>query len=247
MSTTGTTTCTSHSRSCLMSEQFFSCEEDEHPASTGSIPPHAPRGVGDPWLHKQQRDSSSCESELNIEQSPLLPASTEPQSLDGDGGGGKNMSSQNDKPSGVGAAAHLPSATSAPIVTTRPTAPLIRSSSRASRVETSRWRWLMLAIFALNMFVSSMVTSTFSPSHCALEKYYGGNNSDWWEWVEHLAVYDTVVKALLLLPSAWMLVRYELKFTVVFASSATALGTALRLVGASKQSVRGTTHVLYFE
>ena len=231
-----------------MSEQFFSCEEDEHPASTGPVPPHAPRGVGDPWLHKQQRDSSSCESELNIEQSPLLPASTEPQSLDGDGGGGgENMSSQNDKPSGVGAAAHLPSATSAPIVTTRPTAPLIRSSSRASRVETSRWRWLMLVIFALNMSVSSMVTSTFSPSQCVLEQYYGGNNSGWGEWVKHLAVYDTVVKALLLLPSAWMLVRYELKFTVVFASSATALGTALRLVGASKQSVRGTTQVSYFE
>ena len=105
----------------------------------------------------------------------------------------------------------------------------------------------MLAIFALNMSVSSMVTSTFSPSHYVLEQYYNGSNSGWGKWVKHLAVYDTVVKALLLLPSAWMLVRYELKFTVVFASSATALGTALRLVGASKQSVRGTTHVSYFE
>ena len=92
----------------------------------------------------------------------------------------------------------------------------------------------MLAIFALNMAVSSMVLSTFTSSHCVLERYYNESNSGWKEWVKHLAAYDTVIKALLLLPSAWMLVRYELKFTVVFASSATALGTALRLIGASK-------------
>lgn len=96
----------------------------------------------------------------------------------------------------------------------------------------------MLAIFALNMAVSSMVFSTFTSSHCVLERYYSERNSGWKDWVRHLAVYDTVIKALLLLPSAWMLVRYELKFTVVFASSATALGTALRLIGASKQSGR---------
>ena len=96
----------------------------------------------------------------------------------------------------------------------------------------------MLAIFSLNMAVSYMVMSTFTSSHCALEKYYCKKDSSWEDWVRYLAVYDTVVKALLLLPSAWMLVRYELKFTVVFASSATALGTALRLIGASKQSVK---------
>ena len=218
LSTTGTWLSIT-SRSCLMSEQFFSCgsEVDEHPAGTGALP----RGVGDPRLNKQRDSSSSRENEPKNEQSPLLAAEAQ-----------DDMTSRNDNPSAV-AAAQLPSATNTPIVTTRATctAPLIRSSSRASRVETSRWRWLMLVIFALNMAVSSMVTSTFTSSHCMLEHYYSG----WESWVRHLAVYDTVVKALLLLPSAWMLVRYELKFTVVFASSATALGTALRLIGASKQ------------
>ena len=225
LSTTGTWLSTA-SRSCMMSEQFFSCgsEVDEHPAGTGSVPS---RGVGDTRLHKQ-KDSSSCESEPRNEQSPLLAAEAQDN---------ENMSSRNDKPSAA-AAAQLPSTTSTPLVTTRATAPLIRSSSRASRVETSRWRWLMLAIFALNMAVSSMVMSTFTSSHCVLEQYYCEHSSNWKDWVKHLAVYDTVVKALLLLPSAWMLVHYELKFTVVFASSATALGTALRLIGASKQSVK---------
>ena len=92
----------------------------------------------------------------------------------------------------------------------------------------------MLLIFALNMAVSTGVLSTFLASERVLQAYYGGHDSGWEHWVRHLAVYETVVKALLLLPSAWMLVRYELKFTVVFASFATALGTALRLVGASK-------------
>lgn len=221
LSTTGTWLLSTTSRSCLMSEQFFSCasEEDEHPAGTGALP----RGVGEPRLNKQRDSSSSRENEPRNKQSPLLAAEAQQDN---------DMTSRKDEPSAVGAA-QLPSATNTPIVTTRATAPLIRSSSRASRVKTSRWRWLMLLIFALNMAVSSMVMSTLTSSHCVLELYYSG----WNDWVRHLAVYDTVVKALLLLPSAWMLVRYELKFTVMFASSATALGTALRLVGASKQQL----------
>ena len=198
-----------------MSEQFFSCSEDEHSGSPG---------VGDGPLHKHQQRESSNESETKqTEQNPLLLAHHR-----------DDMTSLNDKPAAI--AAQLPSATSTPIVTTRPNTPLIRSSSRVSKVETSHWRWLMLVIFVLNMAVSSMVLSTFTSSNSMLLKtYYSRYDSGWKPWVKHLAVYDTVVKALLLLPSAWMLVRYELKFTVVFASSATALGTALRLVGAGKQ------------
>ena len=86
------------------------------------------------------------------------------------------------------------------------------------------------------MAVSSNVMSTFVPSHDVLECYYRLHDSGWKDWVKDLAVYDTVIQALLLLPSAWMLVRYELKFTVAFASCATALGTALRLIGTSKYS-----------
>lgn len=227
-----------------MSEQFFSCSggsasEEEHPgpAGTGPVPSrhHVPRGVGDTQLYKQ-RDSSSSSELKTSEQSPLLapaPATIEAQAQQV---GENKMSTRNDRPSDAVAAAAARA--TGVVTTTRPTAPLIRSSSRASRVGTSRWRWLMLAIFALNMAVSSMVFSTFTSSHCVLELYYSERNSGWKDWVRHLAVYDTVIKALLLLPSAWMLVRYELKFTVVFASSATALGTALRLIGASKQSGR---------
>ena len=228
-----------------MSEQFFSCSggsasEEEHsgPAGTGPVPSsHGPRGVGDPQLYKQKDSSTTnCESELkSSEQSPLLAPTPATAAIEAQAQqvGENKMSSTNDRPSDAAAVTNA--------VRTRPTAPLVRSSSRASRVGTSRWRWLMLAIFALNMAVSSMVMSTFTSSHCALEQYYSECNSGWRDWVRHLAVYDTVIKTLLLLPSAWMLVRYELKFTVVFASSATALGTALRLIGASKQSVSEVT------
>ena len=185
----------------MMSEQFYSCSEDEHPGSE--------LGTGDP----QQKHIASKSVETN-EENPFLPRNGDATS-DGN-------------PASI---TQLPAST--PVESGLAT-PLIRPSSRMLPIRTTRWRWVMLLIFALNMAVSGGILSTFIPADRVLEDYYSRHDTGWKPWVKHLAVYDTVVKVLLLLPSAWMLIRYELKFTVVFASFATALGSALRLIGASK-------------
>lgn len=196
------------------SEQFFSCTEDE---------PSAGSGLGLRFSnHKHANVSKSDKTSFSFSSPPSSPSagiSPAPHQEE------KDMNSR---------IAHLPSSDEATSADEKATTPLIRRSSRVPKVQTSRWRHLMLIIFSLNMAVSAGVLSTFIPSNAALECFYSSYNSGWMPWAKHLAVFDTVVKALLLLPSAWMLVRYELKFTVVFASCATALGTALRLIGASK-------------
>lgn len=201
------------------SEQFFSCtsSDGEQSRPGPGLGNHQPRPGRQLPASKQQHQNLDKTSATS---SSLL----HPQ---------QNMTSDED----ATRIARLPAADEAPADSgTGEAAPLIRGTSRrfSSRVRTTRWRWLMLLIFALNMAVGASVSSTLLPSESFLERYYSGHESGWERWVRHLTVYDTVVKALLLLPSAWMLVRYELKFTVVFASCATALGTALRLVGASK-------------
>ena len=195
------------------SDQFFSCRsEDERP--TGSR-----QGLGD----VKSKQNAGVKNKETVEATP--------SSLPPPHRGGEDMTSTNNEQTRI---AQLPSSGPTNPADARATAPLIRASSRVSKVQTTRWRWLMLLIFTLNMAVSAGVLTTFVPSDRLLEYYYGECDSGWKRWAKHLALYDTVVKVLLLLPSAWMLVRYELKFTVVFASCSTALGTALRLIGASK-------------
>ena len=197
----------------ISTEHFFSCSEDERPGFG--------LGVGDP----QHQDKSS--KEKSSKDGGASPPSLPPHRT-------QDMTSQSNGDDNRRTRVVPLQSESAPESSDAATTPLIRPSYRAPKVQTTRWRWLMLLIFTLNMAVSSSVSSTFVPSDDVLRCYYSRYDSGWKSWVRHLAVYDTVVQALLLLPSAWMLVRYELKFTITFASCATALGAALRLIGASK-------------
>lgn len=195
-------------------EQFFSCSEDERPGSG--------LDVGD--SHPKNKISKS--EETSNKDGPSPPGPLPPHRT-------KDMNSQPNDDNPPTKIVQL-SSDSAPTDSDAATTPLVRPSTRVPKVQTTRWRWLMLFVFSLNMAVSSNVLSTFVPSNAVLECYYSQYDSGWKHWVKHLAAYDTVIQALLLLPSAWMLIRYGLKFTVAFASCATALGTALRLIGTSK-------------
>ena len=95
-------------------------------------------------------------------------------------------------------------------------------------IRTYWWRWVVLLVFLLNSTVNNALWITFAPVADVMRCYYNIDNS----LVNTLSIVSAVITVLLTLPSAWMLVRFGLRFTIILASSATALGGALRLIGA---------------
>ena len=98
---------------------------------------------------------------------------------------------------------------------------------------TYRWRWVVLAIFMLNVGSNNALWITFAPIANVMRCYYGISNL----LVNVLSVVSAVLTILLMVPGAWCLGRYGLRFTVVLASVGNALGAAIRVAGSGKPCV----------
>lgn len=95
-------------------------------------------------------------------------------------------------------------------------------------VRTYWWRWAVLGVFILNQLFSNLLWITFAPVADIMRCYYGVSN----ELVNTLSLVSAVLALLLVIPAAWLLIRYGIRFVIVLSSFATALGGALRVMGA---------------
>ncbi len=94
--------------------------------------------------------------------------------------------------------------------------------------KTYWWRWMVLAVFMLNHIANNLLWITFAPVADVMRCYYGINNNV----VNALSLASAVLTIFLVLPSAWALIHFGIRFTVVLSSAATALGAGLRVAGA---------------
>lgn len=106
------------------------------------------------------------------------------------------------------------------------TTPLLQDE-REPLIRAYWWRWVVLAVFVLNLAVNNAIWITFGPIADVIGCYY--NISDF--WVNSLSMIYMVVYIMLVLPSSWMLNRMGLRTTVILSSFTTALGACLRLTG----------------
>ena len=106
------------------------------------------------------------------------------------------------------------------------TTPLLQDE-REPLIRAYWWRWVVLAVFVLNLAVNNVMWITFGPIADVIGCYY--NISDF--WVNSLSMIYMVVYIMLVLPSSWMLNRMGLRTTVILSSFTTALGACLRLTG----------------
>ena len=114
-------------------------------------------------------------------------------------------------------------------------------------IRTYLWRWVVLAIFFLNLGINNSVWITIAPVADVMRCYYGISNT----WVNTTTTVYMATYVLFFLPCAWILDRYGLRVTVILASIANALGTAVRVAGTGKilqsitKSFVNTIHALY--
>lgn len=102
----------------------------------------------------------------------------------------------------------------------------------SGEIRTYWWRWAILAIFLLNSAVNNAMWITFAPAANVMNCYYNTTKSE----LNTLSIVNAAVAILITIPSAWMLVRFGLRFTIILGSAATALGGALRLIGVGRCS-----------
>ena len=104
---------------------------------------------------------------------------------------------------------------------------LDKGSLSGAEIRTYRWRWVVLAIFFLNLGINNSVWITIAPVADVMRCYYGISNT----WVNATSTVYMAAYVLFFLPCAWILDRYGLKVTMVLASLTNALGTAVRVAG----------------
>lgn len=104
----------------------------------------------------------------------------------------------------------------------------VASQLPMTEVRTYWWRWAVLGIFVLNQLVSNLLWITFAPVADVMRCYYHITN----DLVNTLSLASSVLALLLVLPASWLLVRFGIRFVVVLSSFATAIGGALRVMGA---------------
>ena len=97
-------------------------------------------------------------------------------------------------------------------------------------IRTYLWRWVVLAIFFLNLGINNSVWITIAPVADVMRCYYGISNT----WVNTTTTVYMATYVLFFLPCAWILDRYGLRVTMILASIANALGTAVRVAGTGK-------------
>lgn len=93
------------------------------------------------------------------------------------------------------------------------------------------WRWGVLGVFVLNMATNNLMWITFAPIADVMRCYYGITN----DVVNTLSLVSAVLTLVLVLPGSWLLLHFGIRFVMVVASAATALGGALRVGGAGSQ------------
>ena len=120
----------------------------------------------------------------------------------------------------AGSPTHGPTVTSLPL-------PLKNSSCDVKTLRTYPWRWVVLAIFFLNLGWNNMVWISVASVADVMRCYYGISNT----WVNTTTTVYMATYIVFFLPCAWFLDRYGLKATMVLASFTTALGTAVRVAG----------------
>ena len=94
-----------------------------------------------------------------------------------------------------------------------------------SRLRTYWWRWWVLFVFVLNMVINNVTWITFAPVADIMRCYYGISNAV----VNTLSMSSAILTLLLVLPAAWSLTHWGLRFTILLSSAATALGASLRV------------------
>ena len=94
-------------------------------------------------------------------------------------------------------------------------------------IRTYPWRWVVLAIFFLNLGINNSVWITIAPVADVMRCYYGISNT----WVNTTTTVYMATYVLFFLPCAWILDRYGLRVTMILASLTNALGTAVRVAG----------------
>ena len=97
----------------------------------------------------------------------------------------------------------------------------------ATVIRTYWWRWVVLAIFFLNLGIDNTVWITFAPVADVMRCYYGISNT----WVNTTTTVGMAAYVIFFLPCAWFLDRYGLRATMILASVTNALGTAVRVAG----------------
>ena len=95
------------------------------------------------------------------------------------------------------------------------------------KLRTYWWRWVVLAVFSLNLVMTNLQWVTFSPIADVVACYYGISNF----WVNSLSMGAMLVYILCFVLSALSLERLGLQTTLIIASCMNALGAALRLAG----------------
>ena len=95
------------------------------------------------------------------------------------------------------------------------------------KLRTYWWRWVVLAVFSLNLAVNDLQWLTFSPIADVIKCYYGISNF----WVNSLSMVNMLVYVLCFVLSALSLERLGLRTTLVIGSCMNALGAAMRLAG----------------
>ena len=107
-------------------------------------------------------------------------------------------------------------------------------------IRTYLWRWVVLAIFFLNLGINNSVWITIAPVADVMRCYYGISNT----WVNTTTTVYMATYVLFFLPCAWILDRYGLRMTMILASFANALGTAVRVAGTGTVSHGRVIHVV---
>ena len=94
-------------------------------------------------------------------------------------------------------------------------------------IRTYWWRWVVLAVFVLNLGSNNFMWITFGPIEDVIRCYYNVSNF----WVNSLSMTYMVTYIMLVVPSSWLLVKLGLRATTILGSFTTVLGACLRLAG----------------
>ena len=97
-------------------------------------------------------------------------------------------------------------------------------------IRTYWWRWVVLAVFVLNLGLNNFMWITFGPIADVVRCYY--SVSDF--WVNSLSMTYMVTYIALVFPCSWLLDKVGLRTTTILGSFATVLGACLRLAGSGE-------------
>lgn len=96
------------------------------------------------------------------------------------------------------------------------------------QIRTYWWRWWVLGVLMSNNILANLLWITFAPVADVMRCYYNITN----DVVNALSLASAGITLLLVLPSAWCLSRFGLRFTLILSSIAAALGAGIRVMGA---------------